>query len=91
MPVVIDRLNYVSILKYAIGALSVTNFKSSTFTCSSSQLLSDGTCPVTSGNLVLSLYNLDVNRNLYLVGVAICTILYRAIAFGVLYLKKKVL
>jgi len=91
MPVIIDRLNYVSILKYAIGALTVTNFESATFTCSPDQLLADGSCPVTSGKLVLGLYNLDVDRNLYLVGVAVCMIVYRALALLVLYLRKRVL
>jgi hypothetical protein len=57
------------------------------FHCTSSQLLADGTCPVSRGEDVLSLYNLDVSTMAYSLGMVACLVIYRIISYGSLKLK----
>jgi len=57
------------------------------FYCTSDQLAADGTCPVTTGEQVLQLYNLDVDTLAYAMGMVACLIIYRVIAYGLLKLK----
>lgn len=57
------------------------------FYCKPEQLAADGTCPVTSGEDVLKLYDLDVNTTAYVVGMVACLVIYRILAYGLLRLK----
>ena len=57
------------------------------FYCTPSQLSADGTCPVSTGEDVLRLYNLDVNTMVYALGMVACLLIYRIIAYGLLKLK----
>jgi hypothetical protein len=57
------------------------------FYCTPSQLSADGTCPITSGEDVLRLYNLDVSTMAYSLGMVACVIAYRIIAYWLLKLK----
>ena len=57
------------------------------FYCTPSQLSADGTCPITTGEEVLELYNLNVNTMAYSLGMVACLIIYRVIAYGLLKLK----
>ena len=58
-----------------------------TFHCTPSQLAADGTCPVTTGEDVLKLYNLDVSTTAYVLGMVACVLIYRLLAYAFLRLK----
>jgi len=57
------------------------------FYCTPDQLSSDGTCPITTGEQVLQLYNLDVDTLAYALGMVACLFIYRLIAYALLKLK----
>jgi hypothetical protein len=57
------------------------------FECTPSQLSADGTCPVTSGKDVLQLYHLDVSTVAYAIGMVVCLVIYRLIAYALIKLK----
>jgi len=58
-----------------------------TFYCTPDQLSADGTCPITTGEQVLELYNLNVSTVAYSLGMVACLIIYRLIAYLLLKLK----
>jgi len=57
------------------------------FYCTPSQLSANGTCPITTGEQVLDLYNLNISTVAYSLGMVACLIIYRIIAYGLLSLK----
>lgn len=69
------------------GAVMSVSLRGVVFYCTPSQLSADGTCPITSGDEVLKLYNLDVDTTAYALGMVACVIIYRLIAYGFLKLK----
>ena len=98
MPGFLQGLNYISILKWGtgnlpfearliLGAVMTVSLRGVVFHCTPSQLSADGTCPITSGDDVLKLYNLDVDTTAYALGMVACVIVYRLIAYGLLKLK----
>jgi hypothetical protein len=87
MPGFLRGFNFISILKWGTGAVMVTSLRNVVFTCKDDQLLADGTCPITTGQQMLQLYNLDVSVVTYSLGMVACLVIYRAIAFGLLKLK----
>ena len=70
-----------------IGAVMTVSLRGVVFYCTPSQLSADGTCPITSGDDVLRLYNLDVSTMAYSLGMVACVIAYRIIAYWSLKLK----
>jgi len=100
MPTFLQGFNYISILKWGtgtpsgicvllkfLGAVMTVSLRGVTFYCTASQLSADGTCPITSGEQVLQLYNLDVDTMAYSLGMVACLIIYRLIAYALLKLK----
>ena len=56
---VLQALNHLSPIKYAIANLAPYSMHGQVFHCSDAQRLANGSCPVDSGEQVLKLYNLD--------------------------------
>jgi hypothetical protein len=69
------------------GAVLTVSLQTVKFYCTPSQLVGNGTCPVTTGEDVLRLYDFDVNTLAYSFSMLACLVLYRMIAYGVLRLK----
>jgi hypothetical protein len=63
------------------------SLRGKTFHCTPDQLSADGTCPIVNGDQVLRLYNLDVDTTAYMLGMVVCLIIYRLIAYTLLKLK----
>jgi energy-coupling factor transporter ATP-binding protein EcfA2/ABC-type multidrug transport system permease subunit len=84
IPGFLQAFNYLSPIKYAVGNLASYTLTDITFTCNDFQRLSNGQCPIETGEQVLKEFNLDKNANMYLMGLGICTIAYRVIAYVVL-------
>ena len=79
----VHQFDFVNLL----GAVMTVSLRGVVFYCTPSQLSADGTCPITSGDEVLKLYNLDVSTTTYALGMVACVIIYRFIAYGLLKLK----
>lgn len=58
------------------------------FTCNEYQRLPSGKCPIETGEQVLRLYHLDGNAGLNLLALALCAIVYRAVAYLLLKAKR---
>lgn len=81
---VLQGINHLSPIKYAIGNLAPYSMKHQHFSCTPSQQLADGSCPITSGQQVLDLYNLDKDGPINIMALGVCTIVYRLVAYALL-------
>ncbi|KAK2763762.1 hypothetical protein FQN54_009379 [Arachnomyces sp. PD_36] len=88
VPAVLQALNHLSPIKYAIANLAPYAMHDQTFTCTDAQRLPTGRCPLETGQQVLELYNLDTNAGINLMALGICTIVYRIVAYALLKVKK---
>lgn len=81
---VLQGINYLSPIKYAIANLAPYSLHGQQFDCSASQRLANGKCPIETGEQVLALYNLDKNGAMNIMALGVCTIIYRFVAYMVL-------
>lgn len=81
LPPFLQAFNHLSPAKWSVGNLAPYTLRGQTFTCNESQQLSNGTCPITTGQQVLELYKLNVNPGLSLLALGICTVTYRIAAY----------
>ncbi|KAI9730845.1 MAG: hypothetical protein M1834_005563 [Cirrosporium novae-zelandiae] len=88
IPGFLQALNYLSPVKYSIANVASYAMDGQTFTCGQAERLSNGQCPISTGQDVLDLYNLDANPWLNLVGTAIATVVYRVVAYLLLKLAR---
>lgn len=86
MPALFRAFNWISPLRYAVLALGPITLRGQTFTCEASQRLENGRCPVSTGEEVLTLYNLDKNPFVNLGALAATIVVYRLFAYAVLKL-----
>ena len=90
MPTILERLNYLSPLRYMVRNFTPYSLKDIKFTCTDDQRLPDGQCMIVSGEQVLKLYGLDEDSpGLMLVGLAVAAVIYRILAYLVLRCKLK--
>jgi hypothetical protein len=81
---VLQAINHLSPIKYSIANLAPYAMRDQHFSCTASQLLANGTCPIQTGQQVLQLYNLDKNAPMNVMALGICTIAYRLVAYAML-------
>jgi hypothetical protein len=81
MPKFLQGVNFLSPIRYAIRNLAPYSLRHITFTCSAEQRLPNGECTITNGMQVLRLYDLDVNPEVNIAGLAACTVVYRLLAY----------
>jgi ABC-type multidrug transport system permease subunit len=81
---VLQGINYLSPIKYAIANLAPYSLHGQHFDCSASQRLANGQCPIETGEQVLSLYNLDKSGPMNIMALGVCTIIYRFVAYAFL-------
>ncbi|KAM3511880.1 hypothetical protein MY11210_004498 [Beauveria gryllotalpidicola] len=84
MPKAFDAVNYLSPIRYATRAMAPYAMRGVEFHCTPAQALPDGSCPITSGEQVLELYNFDVNPNVNAYCLLACVVVYRLIAWALL-------
>ncbi|KAF8424189.1 ABC transporter [Tirmania nivea] len=85
MPTILERLNYLSPLRYMIRNVAPYSLKDVKFTCTDDQRLPDGQCVIASGEQALKLYGLVVDSpELMLVGLAVAAVGYRILAYLIL-------
>jgi ABC-type multidrug transport system ATPase subunit len=88
IPSFLQAFNHLSPVKWAIGNMAPYTFRNLRFTCEDWQKI-NGQCPITTGQQVLDLYNLDKDPEMYLMALGICAIVYRFLAYVVLKVVKE--
>ncbi|KAH6984570.1 P-loop containing nucleoside triphosphate hydrolase protein [Ilyonectria sp. MPI-CAGE-AT-0026] len=83
MPPLYTSLNYLSPIRYAARAVAPYSLRGVEFTCTDNQRLSNGNCPIQTGQDVLELYNLDEDPAINVAILAVCVVVYRLLAWGV--------
>jgi ABC-type multidrug transport system ATPase subunit len=87
-PAVVDAFNRISVLPYVAKVLVKNEFEGMTFTCTKSQLVAGGICPLTTGEQVLSLYKMDsVNVAENMLIIACMVVGYRLLSLLVLWIR----
>lgn len=81
---VLQGINHLSPIKYSVGNLAPYSLRHQQFTCTPAQRLSDGSCPISTGQEVLELYNLDKDAAMNIMALGVCTIAYRLVAYALL-------
>lgn len=84
MPAVLRGVNFLSPIRYMMRNLAPYTLRPVTLTCEASQTRPDGSCIVGSGVEVLALFQLDGNAGLELLGMGVCTLVYRGLAWALL-------
>ncbi|KAF2012294.1 ABC transporter-like protein [Aaosphaeria arxii CBS 175.79] len=84
IPSFLQAFNHLSPIKYAIGNMAPYTLRDQNFTCTDWQRLPNGQCPISTGEEVLNLYKLNKNPERNLMGLGICCIVYRLLAWIIL-------
>jgi ABC-type multidrug transport system ATPase subunit/ABC-type multidrug transport system permease subunit len=87
VPPVLRALNHISPPKYAIASILNYSMKGLRFTCTDSQKKPDGSCLIGTGEEVLEMYNMTDELRWSLMGLVLCTLGYRLLAYVVLKLR----
>ncbi|KAL8828812.1 MAG: hypothetical protein Q9191_002369 [Dirinaria sp. TL-2023a] len=81
MPSFLEAWNHISPIKWSLGNLATYTLEDIVFTCPETQKLPTGQCPIGTGRDVLKLYGLQRNAPLNVMGLGICVVAYRFVAF----------
>ncbi|KAL9104337.1 MAG: hypothetical protein Q9163_000683 [Psora crenata] len=84
IPSFLQAFNHLSPLKWSLGNLAPYSLRGVKFRCTDYQRLSNGQCPINTGEDVLGQYNFQTNAGLNLLALGICAVIYRMVAFLVL-------
>lgn len=87
VPTVLRALNHISPPKYAIASILNYSMKGLKFTCTDSQKKPDGSCLIGTGEEVLQMYNMTDELHWSLMGLVLCTLGHRLLAYIVLKLR----
>lgn len=88
VPAVLQGVNHLSPVKYAVTNLAMYSMRGREFTCSDMQRLPNGRCPLETGEQVLDLYNQNKNPEIHLMALGICAIVYRLVAYALLKIRR---
>lgn len=88
MPAFLNGVNHLSPNGYAAAALSINAFTGFEFTCTDTQRLPGGGCPIQTGQQVLDLFNYHTSLALNITALVAVTLAYRLIAYTILRLSK---
>lgn len=77
----LSGINHISPIKWQVGALSSYSLQGIKFSCTPEQELSNGRCPIETGEQVLDLYQLNVDTTKFALALLGVTIAYRLLAY----------
>ncbi|KAF5013999.1 hypothetical protein FDECE_29 [Fusarium decemcellulare] len=89
MPELFKGFNYLSPIRYATRAVAPYSLRGVEFTCNDAQRLPNGNCPIETGQDVLELYKFDVDPVINVAILAVCVVVYRVLAWGLLKAMRK--
>lgn len=81
---VLQGINHLSPIKWSVANLAPYSMHGQKFTCTTAEMLPNGSCPISSGDQVLALYNLNKDGPMSIMALGICTIVYRLVAYAFL-------
>ncbi|KAJ5683959.1 uncharacterized protein N7477_000304 [Penicillium maclennaniae] len=81
---VLQGINHLSPIKYAIANLAHYSMQGQKFSCTSAERLANGQCPINTGEEVLALYNLNKDGAMNIMALGVATIIYRFVAYALL-------
>lgn len=81
IPSVLRAFNHISPPRYAIGAILNYSMRDLNFTCTDAQRGPNGSCPIQTGEEILELYNMSDELVKDLVGLCVCIVAYRLVAY----------
>ncbi|KAF5023394.1 hypothetical protein F66182_4551 [Fusarium sp. NRRL 66182] len=84
MPELFKAFNYLSPIRYGTRAVAPYSLRGVELTCNDEQRLQDGRCPIETGQEVLELYRFDVDPVINVAILAVCVVVYRLLAWGLL-------
>jgi len=85
LPYALQIINYAFSHRYSARLLTINEFEGLTLTCTSSELLSNGSCAYTNGEQVLELYNFSSESKWFELGLMVAlAVIYRIIGYFVL-------
>ncbi len=89
MPPVLKYINFTSVIRFSTRIITIREFTGQTFECTSDELTANrGVCPFTTGEQVLSVYDLTESATTGvaydLLALVVLALLYRLIAFFLL-------
>ncbi|KAI1390767.1 P-loop containing nucleoside triphosphate hydrolase protein [Hypoxylon trugodes] len=87
VPAFIRAITYISPTFHGVSNLLPFALRGSVFFCDPNELAADGSCAVTTGEEVLDLFHMNVSTTRGLVGLAVCVVVYRLIAYILLKAK----
>jgi len=89
MPTFLDRINYISPLKYMMQCVAPVSLKGVMFTCEDWQKLPSGRCPVENGDDVMRLYGIDGQNPWQNLAIVVgITVTYRLVAYSAVLAKR---
>lgn len=81
---VLQGINHLSPIKYSIANLAPYSLHGQHFDCTAAERLANGRCPISTGEEVLTLYNLNKDGRMNIMALGVCTIIYRLVAYALL-------
>lgn len=84
MPAFLRGVNYISPLRYAVRSLAPFSLRGMKFTCTDAQRLPGGECPITTGEQVLDLYDLNADPVVNILVLGAVALAYRLVAYALL-------
>lgn len=88
MPAFLKAVNWVSPVKFATGIVSNLDLDGNTFSCEGQVTDAAGNCLLSTGEAVMKVFGLKISVPVYLGAMAVCIVMYRLLAFGVLKLNR---
>ena len=88
IPAFLQAWNHLSPIKWSLGNLAPYTLRGIKFSCMDAQRSPSGSCPINTGEQVLSLYNLDTNPRLNLIALVVAVVAYRLLAFVLLLIRR---
>ena len=89
VPDVLRGINYISPVMYSVSNMAPYTMKDRVFTCSDAQRLPNGSCPIETGEQVLDLYNQDKNAAMHIMGLGLCAVAYRLVAYALIKVRRR--
>ncbi|KAK7430510.1 hypothetical protein QQZ08_003029 [Neonectria magnoliae] len=86
MPSLFEALNYLSPIRYQVRAVAYYSMRGLEFECK----FDDGSCPITTGDEALKLYEFDEDPLVSILGMASCVVGYRLLAWILLRVARNI-
>ena len=88
MPVFFKGVNYISPSKYAAASMAIKSFTDFEFTCTNTQRLPDGNCPIQTCRQVLDMFKYHTSLTSNIAALVAVTVGFRLVAYVIVRLSR---